>query len=107
VVVAIETKELTEEQEGHRAPVDLICVIDISGSMEGEKLALVRKTLLSLLTMMGDQDRLCLIQFDNNAEVLVPLKRVGSHNVELMKRMVNSLEARGGTNIANGVDLAF
>lgn len=107
MVVAIETKELTEEQEGRRAPVDLICVIDISGSMEGEKLALVRKTLLSLLTMMGDQDRLCLIQFDNNAEVLVPLKRVGSHNVELMKRMVNSLEARGGTNIANGVDLAF
>lgn len=57
--------------------------------------------------MLGDQDRLCLIQFNNNAELLLALQRVGKHNIELVKRIVEGLEARGGTNISNGADLAF
>ena len=33
ILVNVKTEELTEEQEGERAPIDLVCVIDISGSM--------------------------------------------------------------------------
>lgn len=35
VVVTLKAKELTEAQESRRSPIDLVCVIDISGSMEG------------------------------------------------------------------------
>jgi hypothetical protein len=44
--------------------MDLICVIDDSGSM-GEKAKLVRKSLKYLLKILGENDRICLISFDN------------------------------------------
>jgi Mg-chelatase subunit ChlD len=66
-MVNIKTKETTEEQEGDRSPIDLVCVIDISGSMRGEKIDLVRKTLISLLEIINEHDRLCLIKFDDKA----------------------------------------
>ena len=38
------------ETEGRRAPVDIVAVIDVSGSMFGEKLALIKKALAFFLT---------------------------------------------------------
>jgi hypothetical protein len=61
VMVNIKTKEMTDEQEGDRSPIDLVCVIDVSGSMAGEKIKLVRDTLTSLLDMINEHDRLCLV----------------------------------------------
>ena len=43
-------KEVEEDDEDKRAPIDLVAVIDKSGSMEGEKLKLVKKTLEFVLT---------------------------------------------------------
>lgn len=53
--------EENAKEEMTRPPIDLICVIDRSGSMSGEKIALVRKTLNLLLEFLGEKDRLCLI----------------------------------------------
>ena len=39
-----------EEDENVRAPIDVVAVIDKSGSMSGQKLRLVKKTLDFLLT---------------------------------------------------------
>ena len=38
------------ETEERRAPVDIVAVIDVSGSMFGEKLALIKKALAFFLT---------------------------------------------------------
>lgn len=46
-----------------RDGIDLICVLDTSGSMEGEKLKYLKRTLSYLITLMNDRDRLCLISF--------------------------------------------
>ena len=35
VVVNVKTKDMEEDQEGDRSAIDLICVIDVSGSMSG------------------------------------------------------------------------
>ena len=40
---------------------DLICVIDISGSMAGAKIELVKKSLKVLVQLMDKNDRLALI----------------------------------------------
>jgi hypothetical protein len=37
---------------GARANVDIVCVIDISGSMHGQKIALVRDTMRYVLDML-------------------------------------------------------
>ena len=61
---------------GSRTNVDLICVIDNSGSMNGEKIALVRDTLKFLVETLTPSDRISLILFNSYASRLCPLKTV-------------------------------
>lgn len=50
-----------------RVPIDLICVVDQSGSMAGEKLALLKKTLIYIVEQMSELDRLAIISFNTDA----------------------------------------
>ena len=59
-----------------RPSVDLICVIDKSGSMSGEKINLVRETLDYLLTLLNENDRISLVEFASGASRMIPLTRV-------------------------------
>ena len=55
--------------------MDLICVIDDSGSM-CSKAQLVRKSLKYLLKILGNNDRICLISFDDKAKILTPFLKI-------------------------------
>ena len=102
------TQENAKNEDSTKPPVDLICVIDRSGSMSGEKIDLVRKTLTLLLEFLTEQDRLCLIEFDDKASRLTPLKRLTKDNIkQLFPNAISSLNDRGGTNVALGMNLAF
>ena len=48
--------------------IDLICVIDRSGSMEGANLEYAKKALVTLLDFLHPNDRLALIIFNEKAE---------------------------------------
>ncbi len=61
----------------------------------------------SLLDVLSDRDRLCLVRFDDRAERMTPLLRVSKENFEVFKSNISLLQDRGGTNIANGMDMAF
>ena len=53
---------------------DLICVIDISGSMAGTKLDMVKKSIIILIKLMDENDRLALVLFESKAQVLCNLE---------------------------------
>jgi Mg-chelatase subunit ChlD len=61
---------------GNRTNVDLICVLDVSGSMGGEKINLLKETMKFLLETLTPSDRLCIITFNNSAKRICPLKAV-------------------------------
>lgn len=61
---------------GSRTSVDLICVIDVSGSMMGEKIELVRSTMKYLLEALTPADRLSIITFESWGERVCGLKCV-------------------------------
>mgnify|MGYP002868727190 CR=1 FL=1 len=46
--------------------VDLLCVIDISGSMKGQKLNQIKLSLKSIISFMTPKDRLCIIILYDN-----------------------------------------
>ncbi len=53
--------------------VDLICVIDVSGSMFGDKIYQVKESLKILISLMDEKDRLCLILFESDAKIFYNL----------------------------------
>ena len=48
-------------------PIDLVCIVDQSGSMQGAKMALLKDTLNYIIDQMGPLDRLVVISFDTSA----------------------------------------
>ena len=96
----------SKEQEEKRVNADLICVIDISGSMQGEKIELVKESLKILVEMMEPKDRIALVLFDQQSELLYDLNFLDEKNKKQVINLINQIEARGGTNIASGLQVA-
>ena len=87
--------------------VDLICVIDVSGSMSGEKLYQVKESLKILLSLMDEKDRLCLILFESDAENYFNLSFLTKKNKEILEEKINQINSHGGTNILSGLKMAI
>ena len=102
IVVNIVSEEIKEKNSN----VELICVIDVSGSMMGEKIILVKQSLKVLLEMMGDNDKLGLVLFNHNSEKLLDLTYTTSENKNKILKLIDSIKARGGTYILGGLEIA-
>jgi Mg-chelatase subunit ChlD len=92
---------------GSRTDVDLICVIDVSWSMNGDKIQLVKNTMKYLLEMLTPSDRLSIITFNTKGERICGLKCVTQENMVSFEKYILNLEASGGTSICEGLNLAL
>jgi Ca-activated chloride channel homolog len=94
--------------EAARVARDVTVVVDVSGSMSGEKLAQAKSALHQLLGTLGDADRFRLIKFSSASQ---PWREgwTRSTQTELRAagRWVDGLRAEGGTNIADALRDAF
>jgi Mg-chelatase subunit ChlD len=50
-----------------RVPIDLVCVVDQSGSMKGEKISLLKQTLIYIVDQLNELDRLAIVSFNTAA----------------------------------------
>ena len=97
---------LSEEKKEKSSNVELICVIDVSGSMEGEKIKLVKQSLKLLLEMMGENDKLGLVLFNHYSQMLLDLTYTTRDNKKNINNLIDSIEAKGGTYILGGLEIA-
>ena len=104
-VVNLFAQESKDEEE-QRISADLICVIDISGSMIGEKIQLVQESIKILVDMMDPKDRIALILYSSSAKLYYDLNYLTEENKKKLKELINQIDASGGTNIANGLEIA-
>ncbi|KAL5565722.1 hypothetical protein UlMin_028886 [Ulmus minor] len=95
--------DLPSAGQNPRAPVDLVTVLDVSGSMAGTKLALLKRAMGFVVQNLGPSDRLSVIAFSSTARRLFPLRRMSETGRQEALLAVNSLTSNGGTNIAEGL----
>ena len=89
-----------------RRPAHLVFVIDISGSMNREnRLALVKKALRVLVDELQAGDRVGLVVYGSNAQVV--LEPTGIENRETILRAIDGLHSGGSTNAEAGLRLAY
>lgn len=92
-------------QDFHRQNLQLAVVVDHSGSMAGESMESVKKALRSLATKLSQEDEVILVQFDDDADLMMGATRMGDPTQFL--RNVDKLEADGGTNIEAGIRMGY
>jgi Ca-activated chloride channel family protein len=82
-------------------------VVDTSGSMEGKKLSNVREALRTFVNQIeGVDERVGLIEFWGDVDILVALDRLGNSRDALLGA-IDSLEAGGDTALLDGVARAY
>ncbi|KAE9616692.1 hypothetical protein Lal_00034910 [Lupinus albus] len=95
--------EQPPSDQNSRASVDLVTVLDVSGSMGGTKLALLKRAMGFVIQNLGPSDRLSVIAFSSTARRVFPLRQMTDTGRQQAIQAVNSLVASGGTNIAEGL----
>ena len=95
------------DENDKKCNADLICVIDVSGSMWGTKIQQVKESLKILLDVMDEKDRICLILFSSFSENYFDLNYLTKENKKILENKINKIEANGGTNILSGLKKAI
>lgn len=92
---------------GSRTNVDIICVLDVSGSMDGTKIHMVQDTMQYLIDTLTPSDRLSIVTFNHSAQRLCELKCVSGQNMDAFRNIIEYIIANGGTNINSGLQIAL
>ncbi|CAL5346517.1 unnamed protein product [Camellia sinensis] len=104
VLVGVQAPPLLGDARNlERAPIDLVTVLDVSGSMAGSKLALLKRALRFVIQNLGPCDRLAIVVFSSSARRIFPLRRMSEVRREDAVLAINSLVSSGGTNIVEGL----
>ena len=105
-IINISSADPDPDANTKKCSIDLICVIDSSSSMRGNKIYQVKESLKILIDLMDKNDRLALILFNSYATNFFNLEYLTDKKKELLKDEINLIKTYPGTNILSGLKLA-
>lgn len=80
----------------------LVFVVDRSGSMAGDRLDMVKATILDTIPRLNPEDYLSVVSFDDDTYVEVPLRKVQAHDKDALRKVIANIMPGGSTNIEAG-----
>ncbi|XP_074266146.1 uncharacterized protein LOC141588613 [Silene latifolia] len=90
-----------------RCGVDIVAVLDVSGSMDGNNLEKLKTSMKFLVKKLSPTDRLSIVTFLSTAVRLCPLTGMNKNGQAKIEMLINKLEANGCTNITRGLTEAL
>jgi Ca-activated chloride channel homolog len=90
-----------------RPPVNLVLLVDTSGSMEGKAITDARAASLALLDTMSPKDHFAVVSFDSKADVLLPSTRIDDADLKELRSKIGAMKAQGTTDMVAGLRKAL
>ncbi len=89
-----------------RGPLNLVAVVDKSGSMSGAPLELVRQSLRQIVGQMQETDRISIVLYGDRSHVyLAPTTIKGNRDAVLAA--ISAIESAGSTNMEEGLRVGY
>jgi Ca-activated chloride channel family protein len=93
---------IQELWQSARKDVNLVMLLDVSGSMEGDKIASVRDAAVQFINQMGDEDIITLIAFADTPQILIYHEKAGAARDRLVST-IRGLDAWGDTTLYDAI----
>lgn len=100
--VLVEVEAPAAPPRDERTPVNLAFVLDRSGSMAGQKIALAKRAIEEALARLQPEDRFSVVVYDDVVEVVVPSVTATVEARRTALERLAAIDARGSTNLAEG-----
>ncbi|MDJ0828325.1 MAG: VWA domain-containing protein [Desulfobacterales bacterium] len=84
--------------------IDMVMVLDRSGSMKGRKLSDAKQAIRKLAANLTDKDRLALVAYSEGVQTFFNLMPMTTSNHQRLLDLIGGLPASGGTNLSAGLD---
>ncbi|KAL8492218.1 hypothetical protein ACS0TY_023741 [Phlomoides rotata] len=86
-----------------RPPIDLVTVLDVSSSMSGAKLEMLKRAMRLVIGSLGSADRLSILAFSAAPNRLLPLRRMTPQVQRSARRIIDLLSCSPGSCIAEAL----
>jgi Ca-activated chloride channel family protein len=96
--VTVRAKDIADFE---RQPLALTFVVDVSGSMAGQRIGYVKDALTTLLGNLYAGDSVAIVAFSNESREVSPMVSAGNRGP--LEQAIAALETGGGTNVEAGL----
>lgn len=102
----LQAQKLWKKNKNGDKPIVAVFVADVSGSMEGEPLNELKKSLLNGSRYIGEENSIGLVTYSNDVNINLPIEKFDLNQRSLFTGAVQDMDASGGTATFDAIAVA-